>query len=170
MKIPTRLLTAAQIAIGAFALAAIVATPNAQPAFAEGQPPARTTPVPHPSTGPLRHAAPDPTPFIQAASPLDAAGHFTTWFGVKNAGIAPSKPILVYTYCVYQNIIYFDIEEVAAAPVFMLQPLAPNDKKDGMKIECGFRSGKLLPFSRVRIVSQDDSSLSNNQADGFAAN
>src|SRR5215212_8117811 len=103
MKIPTRLLTAAQIAAAAFALALFVGIPAAQPARAEGQPPAPTTPVPHPPTGPLRHAAPDPMVYTKGSSPLDKTGHFSTWFEVKNGGLAISKPILVYTYCTYMN-------------------------------------------------------------------
>jgi hypothetical protein len=164
MKIPTGLRTAAQIAIGIIALAAIVATPTAQPAFADGQPPAPTTPVPHPPTGPLRHAAPDPMVYKKGSSPLDKTGHFFTWFEVKNGGLALSKPILVYTYCTYMNEGNFVV--VAASPVKMLPPMTPKAIPTNLTVDCGKYDGLTPIRARAMIVSEDDENSNNNEAYG----
>src|SRR6476659_8584176 len=120
MKTGAVLVHVARIATAAVALALIVASPTAHSALAAGDsgnpPPASTTPVPHPPTGPLRHAKPDPMVFTKGTSPLDKSGHFTSTYAVKNVGMVTSKPILVYTYCRYEDG-SGDSIEVAANPL-----------------------------------------------------
>ena len=166
MKPVLTLATTARIAAAAFALTLLVANPAGQPALAAGdtgQPPVPITPVPHPPTGPLRHAAPDPMVYKKGSSPLGTDGHVTGWFAVKNIGLTISKPILVYTYCHYrdQN---FKFIEVAASPVKVLQPMTPKAIPTNVTVDCGTYDG-LTPINlRVLIVSDGDGNLDNNLA------
>ena len=161
MRIPTRLRTAAQIALGAVALAAIVTTPAVQPAFADGQPPAPATRTPAPG-GPARTAWSDPRLINRGSTTYDSAGHFKLSYQIQNVGTATSKPILVYTYCSYQ-LPGFASQEVAAAPPQVVQPLASTKLSPMMTVDCGPRNAVLAVSARVLIVSEDDANTNNNQ-------
>jgi hypothetical protein len=161
--------TIARIVAAAFALTLIVVNPAAPSALAaddSGLPPASTTPVPHPPTGPLRHAAPDPMVYIKGTSPLDKSGHFSTWFSVKNVGMVTSKPILVYTYCRYADV-SGNWVDVAANPLKVLQPMTTTAYPFNLTVECGPKSDLRLQDSIAMIVSEDDATTNNNMAFGY---
>ena len=159
MRIPTRLRTAAQIALAAVALAAIVATPAAQPAFADNPPPPPTTREPQPSQ-------PTPRPDLAVKNlgfnPHDGAGHFKLSYEIQNVGTASSKPILLYTYCSYP-VPGSILHEVAAAPLTVVQPLPPAALSARMNLDCIPRYGFSAVAARVLISSEGDTNTSNNQ-------
>jgi hypothetical protein len=162
MTIRTRLRTAAQIALGAIALTLIVATPAAPPAFADGQPPAPTTPGPKPPSGPLRTARPDPRVLNSGSNTKNDAGHLIFWYQIQNIGAATSKPILVATYCSYM-LPGGTAHEVAAAPVKVVPPLASQAAHPQMTVDCAPWYGQPPAVARVLIVSEGDENTNNNQ-------
>jgi hypothetical protein len=169
VKTAATLVNVARIATAAVALALVVAAPTAHSALAAGDPgnppPASTTPVPHPPSGPLRTAKPDPMVFIKETSPLDTAGHFTSRYAVKNVGMVTSKPILVYTYCRYEDGSGNSVE-VAANPLKVLQPMTTTADPFNLTVECGPKNDVWLIGSKAMIVSEDDATTNNNMAFG----
>ena len=160
MKIPTRLLTAAKVATATFAFALMVATPAAQSALAAGdQPPAPTTPVPQP---PVHTMKPDLKVATAGINTHTDDGHFLYWFMIKNIGDAPSKPMLVHTYCGYMMPGNY-VQEVAAAPVQLFQGLAPQGLHDQKLVDCARRNGQSAVSVRVLVTSEGDADTSNNQ-------
>ena len=165
MKIPTRLLTATKIATTAFAMALFIGIPAAQPALADSKPPAPTTPVPHPPTGPLRTAKPD----LKVSSSFYSTGTFNNdqfgtyglQFNIKNIGIADSKPVLVYTYCGHR-LAGGNVQEVAAKPVYS-QPAIPVNGTNVDTMQCVSLPGQVLVSMRVLAVTEGDADTSNNQ-------
>jgi hypothetical protein len=163
MRIPATLRTAALIAMGAVALALIVATLPAHPAFADDLPPPPATRTPGP-TGPVRIAVakPDPTVYGQASNP-DYNGHFQFVYAIKNIGLVVSQPVFLYTYCTYP-VAGSVVDEVAAAPLKILQPMAPKGTYPGLVLDCAPRYGQSAVAARVMILSVDDGNTNNNEA------
>jgi hypothetical protein len=159
MTISTRLVSAAKIATAALALAVMVVTPATPPVLAADDssfPPPSTSNVP---SGSMPH--PDPAVRINGVNFGDSRGHRRLWYSILNEGQAPTAQIRIYGYCNYATPGFASHE--VSQPVVVLQPLGPGGYQGSLEVDCPPEYGRIAIAQRVKIVSDGDVNLSNNE-------